>query len=77
MTHDALKNLIYGGLTQLMQNKEYYYHSSVNPNFSHWTDEGEKVLVGYLTVMGPQMLAAEQKRLDIRAKEMVMDQLTK
>jgi hypothetical protein len=77
MHKDAVKHLLYGGLSELMQNSEYYYHSPVGSDYCHWTEEGERVMVGFVTIMATRMLEADQAQLDMRAKELVMDGLTK
>lgn len=77
MERESIKDLLYGGLCELMQNRRYFYHSSVTADYSHWTDEGEKAMVQYVTMMAARMLEADQEQLDQRAKELVMDGLTK
>tara|TARA_R110000823_G_scaffold211138_4_gene341493 strand:+ start:586 stop:819 length:234 start_codon:yes stop_codon:yes gene_type:complete len=77
MTHDALKDLLYGGLLELIQNKKYFYHSAVSAEYSHWTEAGEDAMSEFMNIMAFHMAAAESIRLDARAKELVMDGLTK
>ena len=47
MEKQAVKDLMYGSLNELMQNRRYYYYSSIGAEYCHWTDEGK--VVGYLT----------------------------
>jgi hypothetical protein len=75
MDRDAIKDFIYGGVTELMRNRHYFYHSSVGPEYCHWTEEGEKALAEYMTLVGRQMLVTEEKDLDKRAKDMVLTTL--
>ena len=75
MNKDALKEVIYGGITALMQNRKYYYHSSVSASYSHWTDEGKEALAEYMSFIGWKMVEAENKDLDHRAKQMVINSL--
>ena len=75
MDKSAVKDLIFGGLHELMKNRNYYYHSSVGQSYSHWTDEGKEALVEYMNVMGWKLKEAEEANLKTRAKEMTMNAL--
>ena len=66
---------MYGGISELMKDRNYYYYSSVGPEYCHWTEEGEKALAEYMTVVGRQMLIADEKELNQRAKEIVLKTL--
>jgi len=77
MDKAAVKDLIYGGLSELIRNKKYYYHSTVGAEYSHWTEAGEDAMSGFMTIMAFYIAAAESSSLDARAKELVMDGLTK
>jgi hypothetical protein len=71
----VLKDLLYGGLTELMNNKDLYYRSSVGANYSNWTEKGNAVMLEYVTSMTKQMHTAEDILLDKRAKELVINGL--
>jgi hypothetical protein len=73
----AVKDLIFGGLSELIRNKEYYYHSAMGAEYSHWTEAGEDAMSEFMTIMAFHMAAAESLSLDARAKELIMDGLTK
>jgi len=75
MDKGAIKELIYGGLMELMRDRKYYYHSTVSASYSHWTEAGEKALAEYMNMMGWAMLEAEERELDQRAKDIVMKSL--
>lgn len=77
MQKNAVKDLIFGGLSELIQNREYYYHSPLGAEYSHWTDAGEDVMTGFMTIMAFYIAEADAESLDERAKELVMDGLTK
>jgi hypothetical protein len=77
MERQAIKDLLYGGICELMQNKRYFYHSPISSDYCHWTEDGERAMIEYLTMMAARMVDADQEQLDQRAKEMVMDGLTK
>ena len=72
MEKDVVKDLMWGGLIELMNNKEFYYRSSVGPEYGHWTDRGTSVMMAFMSSMTKQMVAAEEQELNRRAKEMVI-----
>jgi hypothetical protein len=75
MNRDAIKDLMYGGVMELMKNRTYYYYSTVGPEYCHWTEEGEMALAQYMTLVGRQMLEAEEIELNQRAKNIVLNTL--
>jgi hypothetical protein len=70
-----MKDVFYGGVTALMDNKEYYYKSGVGPDYDHWTENGKEALHSYLDVMTPQIAKVEADELDRRAKDLVLKEL--
>lgn len=75
MDKQAVKDLMFGGIHELMRNRTYYYHSTVGHSYSHWTDEGKDALLEYMTVMGWKLKEAEEMDLRARSKEMVIQSL--
>lgn len=75
MEKAAIKDLVYGGINEMMQNRRYYYRSSVGKNYSHWTDEGKEVLGEFINDITQYIVDAEEASLDQRAKELVMKEL--
>jgi hypothetical protein len=72
MDSNAIKELMYGGVKELMNNRTYYYYSNVGQNYSHWTEEGQQALAEYMNLMGYKMLEIEEASLNQRAKELVL-----
>jgi hypothetical protein len=75
MEKQAIKDLMYGSLNELMQNRQYYYRSSVGPEYCRWTEEGQLVLKQFMSEITKLIYAADQIDLDIRAKELVLKEL--
>lgn len=75
MDKQAVKDLIFGGVCELMRNRKYYYYSSVGQSYSHWTDEGKEALHEYMTVMGWKLKEAEEADLKERSKQLVLNGL--
>ena len=72
MEKDVVKDILYGGLAELMNNKEFYYRSSVGPDYSNWTERGNVVMLAFVNSMIKQIHTAEDHALDKRAKELVI-----
>jgi hypothetical protein len=75
MNKQAVKDLMFGGVAELMKNKQFYYFSSVGPQYCHWTNEGQEALQAYMSIMAYKFHEAETAELDRRAKEMVIGAL--
>ena len=72
MEKDAVKAIMYGGINELMNNRDYYHRSSVGSKYSTWTEKGMSVLMEYTLEMTQRIQDAEDKALDRRAKELVI-----
>ena len=72
MDKSAVKDLIFGGINELMRNRQYYYHSSVGQSYSYWTEDGQKALCEYMNVMGWKLKEAEEAELNRRSKDLVL-----
>jgi len=75
MEKQAVKDLMYGSLNELMQNRRYYSRSSVGPEYSRWTEEGQVVLNQFMSDIIKLIYIAEQNDLDSRSKELVLKEL--
>lgn len=72
MDKQAVKDLVFGGLHELMKDRKYYHHSSVGQSYSYWTEEGKEALHEYMNIMGWKLKEAEEAELNRRAKDMVV-----
>jgi hypothetical protein len=75
MQKSAIKDLIYGGLEELINNSKYYYHSSVGANYSHLTEDGKEAVSEFMDAMAWKIHEANNADLDRRAKEQVLSTL--
>ncbi len=75
MEKQAIKDLMYGSLNELMQNSRYYYRSSVGVEYCRWTDDGRAVLDQFMSEITKLIWDADQNELDRRAKVLVMKEL--
>jgi hypothetical protein len=77
MKKSAIKDLCYGGMLELLNNRNYYYHSSVGAGYSHLTEDGKEAVIEFMNMIAFKMKEAENNDLDSRAKQQVLDQLKK
>jgi hypothetical protein len=73
----AIKDLVYGGVSELMRNNRYYYRSSVGRGYSKWTEQGHEALLNFMSEITHHITECEDKELDKRAKDMVLAELKK
>ncbi len=74
MNNDAIKDMFYSGMLELVKNRKYYYRG-ISQQYCHLTEDGKAVLTDYFEIMGYKMLEAYEKDLDERAKNMVIQNL--
>lgn len=72
MDKDAIKNLVFGGVSELIRDKRYYYYSSLGSDYCHFTELGEVALKEFMNQMATVIQHAEEADLDKRAKDMVI-----
>lgn len=77
MQKSAIKDILYGGLSEIITNKNFYHRSSVSWGYSHITEEGQAEIMEFLLMIFHKMEEVERSDLDRRAKQMVVDQLKK
>ena len=75
MQKSAIKDLVYGGLEEIINNRNHYYKSSVGANYSHFTDSGKEAVMEFISLMAYKITEAEEMELDRRAKEQVLKEL--
>jgi hypothetical protein len=75
MEKQAIKEIMYGSINELMQNRKFYHRSSIGQQYSHWTDEGRETLFNYIEQITAYIYDAEQKSLDERSKAIMLDTL--
>ena len=77
MQKAAIKDLTYGGLEELINNRAYYHHSTVGAAYSHFTDDGKAAVLEFMELIAAKIKDSENEDLDRRAKQQVLDALKK
>jgi hypothetical protein len=72
MDKEAVKNLMFGGFSELIRDSKYYHRSEVGPEYCYFTARGEVAIKDFMTQMAVNIHTAEVADLDRRAKEMVI-----
>ena len=72
-----LPNQVYAGLYEILKDQKLYYHSKVGADYCHLTEEGEKAVVKWINMMGPEMHKLYQEEINAHAKKLVWDELKK
>ena len=69
------KDLIYGGLLELSKNKLVWHESSVAPEYSHLTDEGQKAIIHVVENMFRGLQVIHQTEIKEEAKKQTLEAL--
>ena len=72
MKKSSIKDLLYGGIMELMNNSEHYHNSGIGSKYNHFTESGKESVQAFLILMSEIMFIAESELLDKRAKELVV-----
>jgi hypothetical protein len=72
MDKQAIKDVMFGGLSEIIKNRKYYYFSAVGSNYCHFTEDGQKAIAEYMNLMGAKLCEVEEAELNRRAKDLVI-----
>lgn len=75
MQKGAIKDLIYGGIEEILNNRNYYYHSTVGASYSHLTEDGRTAVLEFMDLMAFKIKEANEVDLNNRAKQQVLETL--
>jgi hypothetical protein len=74
LRRDAEKMII-GSIKEILRDRQYFYHSTVGPDYCHLTDEGKDAIIDVVNILGARLLKAEAEEDIERSKQLVLDQL--
>lgn len=72
MEKAALKDVLYGGLSELIHNDKSYRYRPIGQDYCKFTESGQSALIDFISQMAVLIYVAEEKELDKRAKDMVI-----
>lgn len=64
-----------GSIKELLQDSNYFYYSTVGPDYCHLTEVGKDAILDVVNVLGSRMLVAIEKEDIERSKQLVLDEL--
>ena len=67
-----LKDVIYGGISELMRNPKFYYRSAVNIEYSKWTDEGHEAVLMLIDSVSRDINRVESELELQRSRELMV-----
>ena len=72
-----IKSLLYGTIVEMQDNRDYYRRSIVGPEYSSWTEEGQRQLANLMAIMTERVDAYEREQLKLRSQEYMLEELKK
>ena len=75
MLRRDVEKMIIGSIKEIIRDRQYFYHSTVGPDYCHLTDEGKDAVLDVINILGSRLLKAEADEDIERSKQLVLDQL--
>jgi len=69
------KDLVYGGLLELSRNKLVWHESSVAPEYSHLTEDGQKAIIHVVENMFRGLQIIHNQEVKEEAKRQMLESL--
>ncbi len=74
LTRDVEKMII-GSVKEILKDRQYFYHSTVGPDYCHLTEEGKDAIIDVVNILGSRMLVSMEQEDIERSKQLVLEQL--
>lgn len=69
-------NQVYAGLLEILKDKPIYYESSIDIiKYIKLNTDGERAVIEWIKLIAPKMLQLEKQKLDMHAKQLVLQEL--
>lgn len=69
------KDIVYGALSELVQNKQVWHESTVSPEYSHLTEEGKDAIVHVIEEMFRGLQTIHVQEIKEEAKRQTFESL--
>ena len=69
------KDLVYGGLLELSRNRMVWHQSTVSPEYSHLTEDGQKAIIHVVENMFRGLQIIHEQEVKEEAKRQTLDAL--
>ena len=74
LRRDAEKMII-GSIKEIIRDRQYFYHSTVGPDYCHLTEEGKDAIIDVINILGSRLLKAEAEEDIERSRQLVLNEL--
>lgn len=68
-----LDKQVYVGLIEILKDHRLYYNSPIGVEYDGFTEDGQKAVMEFITIMAPHMIKHYKQDLNKIAKEMVIN----
>lgn len=76
MDKNAIRTALYGGLTALMNDREYFYSNGVpGSRYVAWSESGKRAFSDLILALTPAIVEAEFDEAKQKSQDMVLDAL--
>ena len=75
MLRRDVERMIIGSVKEIIRDRQYFYHSTIGPEYCHLTEEGNRAIIDLVNLLGSRLLKAELEEDIERSKQLVLDQL--
>ena len=75
MLRRDVEKMIIGSVKEILRDRQYFYYSTVGPDYCHLTEEGKDAIVDMVNILGSRMLVAIEQEDIERSKQLVLGQL--
>jgi hypothetical protein len=75
----AIERQLIGGILEMTRDDKLFYRSDVGGRheYSHWTDQGQAILVEFLSDMTRKLLTGQDAEFQEKVKQLTWKNLTK
>lgn len=75
MLRRDVERMIIGSVKEIIRDRQYFYHSTIGPEYCHLTEEGNRAIIDLINVLGSRLLKAEAEEDIERSKQLVLNEL--
>ena len=72
-----VEKMIIGSLKEIVKDRQYFYHSTIGPEYCHLTAEGIHAVSEAMNLLLPRLIKAQELEDIERSKALVLQELKK
>lgn len=70
-----IEKMMVGSIKEILKDRQYFYHSSIGPEYCHLTEAGNRAILDIVNLLGSRLSVAIEKEDIERSKKLVLDEL--